>query len=197
MRGLIKSALVIKVATYDANIDAAIRSAIRLLQRKRYWFLQKTDTITLSAGASSVSVPADFAMPDKFSLIDGSSRKMHGYGFDYLEYDEFVRRYYYEATVPTGTPLACALRNRTLFTSHAPSSDTSIIVDYYRKDTALPTLDGDTSVWFGDEGFDLCRVTAQFIYEKEYMQGSPDPAVTLTYQKRLDQDHERYERGAF
>ena len=196
MRDAIKNALVINVTTYDGNIDASIRSALRLLQRKRYWFLQASDTLTLSAGTSSVSMPADFAMPDKFYLIDGDYRKGHGRGFDLLEYDRFSKEYRTQATVPTGTPRACSLRGTTLNTSHAPSSNTSIIVDYYKKDANLPTLDADTSVWF-DDGFELVRATAQFIYEKEYMNGNPDPGVPRTYQSQLDADHERYEQGVF
>ena len=197
IRSSIKAALVINVTTYDSNIDEAIRSAIRLLQRKRYWFLQTTGTVTLLAGESSVSAPADFAMADKFYLIDGNYRKTHGSGFDFLEYDRFSAEYRRDATVAVGTPIACALRNTTIHFSHAPSANKSVIVDYYKKDTTLPTADEDISVWFGDEGYDLCRVTAQFIYEKEFLQGQPDPAVTITYQRRLDQDHERYERGSY
>lgn len=196
VRSAIKKALFIEVTDFDSEIDESIRSAIRLKQRSRYWFLEKTDTVTASAGSSSVTMPADFSMPDKFHLIDGSYRKSHGRGFDLLQYDRFVHECRRDSTVASGVPTKCALRGTTLHLQYAPTTNTTIIVDYYKKDATLPTDDNDESVWF-DDGFDLIRVLGQFIYEKEYLQGNPDPAVTLTYQRQLDQAHERYERGAY
>lgn len=193
----IKSALVITTSDYDANIRTAVRAAIRLQSTKRYWFLRTTATLTVLEGASTVDVPSDFGTYDKFTLIDGGYRRYDKRGFDYLEYNTFTERHRKTATVPSGSPIACALFNKTLHVSHAPTADTSIICDYYKRDAALPTSDSDMSVMLGDDGYDMIRVLGQFIYEKEFMGNTPDPAVTLTYQKILDEMHERYEGGRY
>lgn len=193
----IKSALVITTSDFDDNIKTAVRSAIRLQNKKRWWFLRETATLTVLGGESTASTPSNFSMPDKFVLIDGSYRRYDRNGFDYLEYNKFTRHFRTTSTVPSGTPIACALFNTTLHVSHAPTANTSIICDYYKKDVTLPTADSDMSVMFGDESYDLMRVLGQFIYEKEFLQSQPDPGVTLTYQKLLEQAHEQYEMGAY
>jgi len=197
IRTAIKGALIIEGTEEDALIDNAIRAAIRLMQRKRFWFLHKITTVTLSSGALSVSVPDDFAMMDTVGLIDGTNRYTENNGFALLEYDNFKDQYLTTNIAYQGRPLACSLFNKTLYASHAPSADTTLEFTYYKKDITLPTADGDMSVWF-DEGYDVIRSLAQYVYEKEW-RGNPDAdqAITLTYQKQLKNDHQFYERGVY
>jgi hypothetical protein len=194
----IKSRLVISGTAKDSDIYSSIRSAIKLLQRKRYWFLRKMDDVTLSVGADSVSVPTDFSMMESVDLVYNSRRYSDKRGFDLLEYTKLKDKYFSTGSAADGQPSACALVNNTLWLSHLAEVAGTLKFTYYRKDITLPTAASDTSVWLGDDGYDAVVSLAQYIYEKEYLQRpDADPSSALGYQTRLDETHTFYERGAY
>jgi hypothetical protein len=194
----IKSRLVLIGTAKDADIYSSIRSAIKLLQRKRYWFLRKTSDVTLSVGADSVSVPTDFAMMESADLVYSGRRYSDKQGFILLEYTKLKDKYFSTGSAANGQPSACALVNTTLWLSHLAEVAGTLKFTYYCKDIALPTAASDTSVWLGDDGYDAVVSLAQYIYEKEYLQRpDADPSSALGYQTRLDENHTFYERGAY
>jgi len=194
----IKTDLVISGTAKDVAIYDSIRSAIRLMQRKRYWFLRKSANVTLSVGAASVAVPTDFALMETVDLTYGTNRYSHNRGFNLLEFTKLKDLYFTTGAAASGQPMACSLVNNTLHLSHLTDVASVLVFDYYQKDITLPETANQTSVWLGDEGSDVIRSLAQFIYEKESMgRGDADPAAALGYQTRLDETHTFYERGAY
>ena len=105
----------------DSQIDNAIRSALRQLRGKKYWFLRQETTATLASGDSSIALSSeipDLSVVDDVQLIDGTSVLYDGGGFDFLAFSNFKRKWYTQATKPSGKPLACAVLNGVLTFSH-------------------------------------------------------------------------------
>lgn len=188
--------LVLDGSGKTAELYDCIRQAIRMNQRKRYWFLRTTGNVTIAAGAGSISVPADFSMIESVDLLADGYRYTHKSGqFRLMDWNDFKDTYLTSTTLPTGTPSACSLVNTTLYINYAPSTDLTAAFTYFKKDISLPTAAGQTSVWF-DDGYDLIRSTAQFIMETSVMQ-NPDATNTemLAMMKVLDDQHTFYERA--
>lgn len=196
IRERIKSDMVIVGTVYDAQIDDAIRSALRELRNRKFWFLEKAGTITLLETNTSVALPSDFAAGDTFDLLTSNYRYTDGHGFDLVSYADLKRDYWREATIPTGTPEACAIFANTLYVSHTADQDYSITVTYFKKDTTEPSA-SETSVWF-DDGYDVVRSKAQYIFKRDshqYTVTEADGDMVLMHMKALERRHEQYEAG--
>lgn len=182
----------------DTQIDNAIRSALRQLRGKKYWFLRAIGDLTLSSG-NSVSITAtltDFAAPDTFKISDGNTWRFDGRGFDFLTYENLERQYLQSVTLSTNIPSACAVLNGTLYTSHNVDGSYTIHCSYYKQDATLPTADAATSVWF-DEGYDVVRALAMSIFKREVqgMSGAEDDSLLAYYLNQLSQTGMSYEQG--
>lgn len=164
IRDRIKLDLVINGSAYDAQILAAIQSALRQLRGKRYWFLETVATLTLVPTANSLTLPDTWGAPQSFSLLYGGQNLSDGQGFDFLTYDRLRYTYWTTNPLPTTVPRACAIVNQTLYFSCLSNSTYSINATYYAQDATLPDA-GDTSIWF-DEGYDVVRSLAQFIFKR-------------------------------
>lgn len=186
--------LVLNGSGKDTEITNCIYQAIRMNQRKRYWFLRKIDSVTLTVGAGTVSVPTDFSVIESVDLIYLTQRYTNKTGFRLLDFDEFKRLYMISTTMPSGTPTACALLNRTLYVNYLPTVEMTLDFTYFQKDAALPSS-AQTSVWF-DDGYDLIRSTAQYLMESSVLQ-NPDasPSEMNGMQAVLDEQHTFYERA--
>ncbi len=198
LREQIKSELQVNGTALDELVDNAIRSALRLMYGRRFWFLEARTTITLASGNSSVSLPSDYSASGTFSLVNGASVLQDGAGFDYLTFDNLERDYLLLATLPTGAPVACAVLNGTLYTSHTADQDYSVRVSYFKKDATLPTAGTDTSVWF-DEGYDVIRANARLIFKREaqgYEANQADEDLAQYYYGNLCQAGAMYNEGA-
>jgi hypothetical protein len=174
VRTSIKSTLVVNGTDYDTQIDDAIRSALRQQRGKKYWFLKKIGTFTLSSGNSSAIITStltDFSAPDTFSISDGSTWYQDGRGFDFISYEKLERDWLVSATLPSGRPLACAVFDGTLYTSHLANQNYTIRASYYQQDATLPATGAATSIWF-DEGYDLIKALAMYIFKRDDQQYS-------------------------
>lgn len=194
IRDHIKSDLIITGTDYDAQILNAIQSALRQLRVRKFWFLVKSDNLTLTQSASSVSLPIDFGAPDTFDIIDASgTRFVNGRGFDFISYDALRNKYWDTQTLTSQLPEACAILGTTLHFSHLADQAYTVPIVYYRKDATLPTAD-DTSVWF-DDGYDVVRSMAQYIFKREsqhYTANEEDGSMVTNYLSALERNHERY-----
>jgi hypothetical protein len=198
MREQIKTELLVNGTALDSSVDNAIRSALRIMRGKRFFFLESTTTIALLSGNSSVALPSDFAAAGTFSIVNGSAVMMDGAGYDYLTYDELQRKWLYVATLPNGLPQACAVLNGTLYNSHTANQDYAIRLNYFKKDATLPTSDTDTSIWF-DDGYDVIRSHARKIFKQEtegYTPDGNDDALIAMYYGNLCQQGAMYNEGA-
>jgi hypothetical protein len=186
----IKRDLVIPNSDWDASIVDAIHTTLNMLAGKKYWFLEASETLTVLSGTSTANLPADFGAVNQFTLINGTTRATDLHGFDfYSDFSRFQEDWRTDATVPAGTPVACAIRGNVLHVSHAVASATLIECMYFKKDASLPLAESATSVW-GEEGFDVLRSLATQVFKRECMQFDETQAdndrVTL-YLTRLDQ----------
>lgn len=172
IRNDIKADLFITNATYDSQIDRAIRSAIRLYRKKRLWFLKAFDTVELASGESSVDLPDDFSAPAEFEILVDGVWKSDGNGFDYYEFDRLKREYWTHSPLDSGTPQACAVVNGTLHVSHLADQTYTIRVTYFMQDASLPT-ESQSSIWF-DDGYDAIRSRASQIFKRESKNYTPD-----------------------
>lgn len=195
IRDQIKDDLVIVGSTdYDNQIDKAIQSALRALRKRKYWFLEKKDNLTLASGDSSLTLPTDFSCADTFQLISGGTRLRHNYGFDFLDHNDLEEVYYDVDPLPTGQPAACAVLNGTLYFSHIADQAYTIPAVYFQQDATLPTA-SQSSVWF-DDGYDVVRSLAQLIFKRDsqhYTAAEEDGNMYDRYLNTLDRQHERYE----
>lgn len=192
LRTRIKSDIVINGTVYDAQIDDAIRSALRTLRGKRYWFLEKVGQVTLASGATSVAMPTDFGAHGEFEIIASGNRKSNRRGFDFKSFSELKKIYWQNDPVPTGEPVACALVDETLYVSHTADKAYTIPITYFRKDASLPAA-SQISVWF-DDGYDVVRSLAAFIFKrecKEYPPSEEDGGMAQFYLEALNREHER------
>lgn len=169
LRTRIKADLSVNGTEYDTQVDDAIRSALRNRRGAEFWFLEKTDTITLTSATNSVSLPSDFANPISFRLSSGGVWKGQKNGFQFISYNKLETEYLQSVTLATGIPAYCAVLNTTIYTDKLASSSLTIQCRYYRKDASLPTDDTDTSVWF-DDGYDVIRADAMLLFKRESQQ---------------------------
>lgn len=196
MREQIKSDLVIVGTIYDAQIDTAIRSALRQLRIRKFWFLETIANLTLASGSSSLALPDNFAAPEIFDLISGGSRFTDGDSFDFLSFEDLRAKYWTDNPIPTGTPVACAISNRTLYFSHIANQEYTIPSVYYAKDATEPQA-SDTSIWF-DDGYDVVRSMAQYIFKRDsqgYTASEEDGSMVTNYMSALGRQHERFIGG--
>ncbi|MFM7851296.1 MAG: hypothetical protein ACKO96_05095 [Flammeovirgaceae bacterium] len=170
----------------DQSINRAVREAIQLSESKRYWFLRKTTDVALSAGSLSLTLPADLAMPESFSIVDTDAR----YPLRLIDYQTLQLRFLNTTPTPIAQATHCAIVGRTLYLSHANANNTSIGMIYYARDAVLPINDTDTSVWFGREVFDITVALAEYIFQRRTQQKQLEPDILLSYQRRLDRQHE-------
>lgn len=186
----IKRDLVIPNSDWDDSIVDAIHTALRLLIGKKYWFLEDSKTLTVLSGATTVALPTDFGGVGQFTLIDGTIRSTDLRSFDfYSDFSRFQEDYRQDATVISGTPVACAIRGNLLHVSHAVTANTSIECMYFKKDASLPLAESATSVW-SEEGFDVLRSLATQVFKRECMQyeeTQADNDRVQLYLTRLDQ----------
>ncbi len=170
----------------NQSINRAIREAIQVNEGKRYWFLKKTFDTTLTAGNVSLALPADLGMPESFTILDNNYR----YPLKLVDYEVLQLGYLYTTPITTGTATHCAVIDRTLYLSHQNSNNVTIGMIYYARDVALPINDTDTSIWLEREAFDTTVALAEYIFQRRTQQRQLEPDVLLSYQRRLDRQHE-------
>lgn len=150
---------------YDGEIDDAIRSALRQLRRKRFWFLRKLGTLTATVDQNYIALPSDFSAPDNIEYSNGNS----WYGrlnTPFLTYDELSEGYWGMVTIASGFPEAFAILNGRLYLSRPAGTPYSVRITYFAQDATLPSDDEDTSIWF-DDGFDVVRSLAIMIFKRD------------------------------
>lgn len=180
----------------DATISGFVRTSLRQLRKKRYWFLLKRSNLTLVSGGSSVTLPSDYSTMNTVHLIESGTIYTKDTGFHLVTYDEFYSDYLTETTVPTGRPNGCTVLDNVseslILFNRAPTSNLTIPITYYVQDTTLPTATGDTSVWF-DDGFDLVRALTQLLYQR-YSQNDTQAATdeVTFYTQTLNQQNDFY-----
>lgn len=195
VRDHIKSDLSINGADYDAQILNAIHSALRQYRGKRFWFLEKTGTVTLLDTTSSAALPNDYSAPGEFEMSYNGRWLSDGKGFDYLAFSRLKRDYWLSDPLETSVPRACAVLNRTLHVSCLANADFTIALTYYCQDATLPAAAG-TSVWF-DDGYDAIRALAQFIFKRDaqgFTASEEDGTMARYHLENLNITHEA--RGA-
>lgn len=201
VREHIKGDLRINGTTKDTQIDNAIRSALRRLRGKKYWFLQAIGNITLPSGDSSLLVTdyiTDFSAAQAFELSYGGVWLKDASGFDYLDYERFSREWLKLTTLPSGHPEACSLLGYTLYCSHTANQDYLIRCSYYKQDAILPVQGTDASIWF-DEGYDVVRSLAMLIFKTESQDFRPTPddrALVRDYEGALAHTGMSFEQGS-
>lgn len=198
VRNRIKADLrIINTSIYDAQIDDAIRSALRELRQRKFWFLEATHTLTLSVADYIKALPNNYGSMREVSLLTSDGRWKHeGTGFDVISYDLLRKEYWTTFPVPSGEPEACAIFNNNIGLSHRSNAAHFITINYFKKDTALPSA-SETSVWF-DDGYDLVRSKAQYIFKRDSLGVSGTDAdldMVAMHEAVLGRRHEQYRAG--
>ena len=195
VRDVIKDNLTIVGSVKDSVIDGYVRSVLRANRQKRYWFLRKRKSLTLSVGLSSVTLPADYSVVEQINLLMDDTRYTHESGFRLVDYQTFTDAYIKGQPSSQGKPLAATIFNGNILLDQAAQTDATIEIVYYAQDEVLPTADNDTSVWF-DDGFDYIRSAAQYMVDAFNM-GNPQASQveTAAFKQALDEQAEFYEVG--
>lgn len=150
------------------DIGNSITSAIRFYERKPLWFNQTyTESLTLSTGSSSLSLPATFKKElmvrvQVSGLWSGESNGFKGKSFQELKANLFTD------PTATGRPQYWAILGNTLYIDRIADTDYTIGLHYVYGDSSYPSADGDTSIWF-DEARDLIRYYAAGLYYQDYL----------------------------
>lgn len=192
VRNEVKANLGIVGTSQDSAIDGYIRTTLRQQRQKRYWFLRRRTTLTLSQGGYSVSLPSGFSVPDFANLIYGNRKYTNNTGFKLVDYDVLT------SSIVTGTRItiqptmwALAFDNTIEINTLAPDAGTIELV-YFCQDVTLPTVDSDTSVWF-DDGYDFIRAATQVLYATFNEGDRETPAGEMqAFLQRLDDKHNFY-----
>jgi hypothetical protein len=192
VRNEVKANLSIVGTSQDSAVDGYIRAVLRQNRQKRYWFLRRRTTLTLSQGGYSISLPSGFSAPDFANLIYSSRKYGQGTGFNLMDYSEMT------ASITTGTRetlqpdrWAIAFDGTLETNTYAPEAATIEFV-YFCQDATLPSADGDTSVWF-DDGYDFVRAAAQTLYATFNEGDRETPASEMqAFLQRLDDKNAFY-----
>lgn len=192
VRNAVKTRLAINNTAEDARIDDEVRTVIRQLEGKPYWFLRKVGSVAISVGVVSVAAPTDFNILGEAELIYNGRRYGEG-EFDIIPFTELRQTYWYAAPVTSGAkPEAAALVNTTFYLSHTTTAESTLYLDYYRKDTAAVTNTTDTSVFFGNEALDVVIAATQALFEKRDAGDKTADIDTMnSFIAKLDREHER------
>jgi len=196
VRNGVKSRLFINNTAEDERIDDEIRTVIGQLNGKPYWFLRKMGTVAISAGVTSVAAPADFNILETAELVYNGRRYFKG-EFDIIEFEELRRIYWRTDPIPSAVkPEAAAVISTSALTtfhlSCTTTAESTLHLDYYRKDTALPVNPTDTSVFFADEARDVVIAAAQALVEARAMgDKAADTNALNAFIAKLDREHER------
>lgn len=147
-------------------IKDSIRSAIRLVNGSRLWFLEKTDTDTLLTSTNSVVFPSDYAALELLRVkINGKWTSSDDTGFSEVGFHEF--KDLARDDTQSGPPrIFTQYAGAFLFFPYA-ADDYIVELNYCKKDTTEPSSDSDTSVWF-DDGQDVIRLKAKEIYYRDH-----------------------------
>jgi len=186
----IKADLVISGTVYDSQIKEALRSALRSLRGKRYWFLRGTYSLTLTEGDSYETLPTDFSVPDKASYVAQGMRYSDKSGFNTVPYQKLVYDHY--SVIQTGQPVSCAYNGDKIYFSHVADTNYTIDLEYFTQDSTLPTADADATVW-GDEGYDVWVQLGKIIFKRasaEFNPSQADDNMLAFYTSQLDTQHE-------
>lgn len=162
----VKRKLILNDDTYDEDIRDCIQQVIRARNQDRYWFLERLGTLTLPLDSGSVSFPDDYGDIEKISIIQNNT--IHDMGI--IPFTQLQSRYYNKSPIEKGLPHAIAKSNRTIYFSHIANQEYTLSVTYFVKDATTPEADSDTSVWFGDDGFDLVRAQATYLMRLTVME---------------------------
>lgn len=159
---------------YLTDIGEAIVTAIRFYEGKPVWFTQKTDTITLSDGDSTASLPTDFkSLINLQILVDDKYRGVNN-GFKEAEFN-VLRRDWLDPTL-SETPQEYALFAEALYFNCLADQDYTLRIDYNYGDVTYPSADGDTSVWF-DAAQDVIRYEATAIFYEDRLHYDKGAAI--------------------
>lgn len=193
VRNEVKANLTIVESSQDSAIDGYIRTSLRNLRQKRYWFLRRKQNISLGQGEYSASLPSDFSVIDTANLLYDGRRYTNEDFFSVVDYNDLMQFYVKTATRQTRKPSACALAfSSDLEVDTLADRNCTIELIYYAQDATLPTDDGDTSIWF-DDGYDLVRASTQFLYAQFNEGDTSAPASEMTaFRQRLDEKQEFY-----
>lgn len=149
---------------FDSAAQDAILSAIRHFEHERFWFTQTRDTLALSSGASSVSLPSDFKAIHTAKLIDSTgtvyTRDCGFYPVSVIDLEEQQ----YISPLPTERPDNWAIENGTMYLNAIADAAYSIGIVYFKKDSVYPSGASDTSIWFEDEPYDMVRNYAMGVF---------------------------------
>lgn len=203
MRSRVKSDLRINGTEMDAQINDAIRSAIRQKRGLKLWFLRGLGSISLTQGDASATLPTDFSVlaDDNVTkrttavqwLQSGQYRNIYQ-----MTMEDLRSRFLRDSSTPQGIPSYCAVEDGTIYFDVAADSTTTGRIIYYKQDATLPTGDSDTSVWF-DDGWDVIRSLAMVIFKRDadgYAESEESGAMADFHWKALCQRAQSIEMGA-
>ena len=150
---------------FDTELGNAIVSAIVFLEQENLFFNQKTSTLTLASGDSSVSLPTDFkAMITLQALVGtnyiGEKENFKGTTFNTLWADNIL-------TSNTGSPNQWAIFAGGLYFDRPADQDYTLRIAYNYGDATYPSSPADTSVWFQDVCVDAVRYKAEALFWRD------------------------------
>lgn len=127
-----------------AEIRDAIQSAIQHYESTRFWFNEKSQSVSTSAGNPWVDVPADFVTADELT-VQLNQRAYQLQRWSFADLDEIDTS---GATV-LGQPIGYALFGERFRIYPVPDAVYSITVAYLSRLGAL-SADSDTNAWMTD-----------------------------------------------
>lgn len=154
-------------AVHGAAVNNALDSAIRLLEGKRFWFLETTETLTLLSGDDSLSLPSDFKKHINLRIQVNNHWRGEKSGFSPTTYANLAEMR--EISTLPDIPEHWALFGTRIEVDREADANYTLELAYVRGDTSYPSADSDVSVWFEDHSQDLTRYTALSILATDYM----------------------------
>ena len=192
VRNEVKANLGIVGTSQDSAIDGYIRTVLRQQRQKRYQFLRRRTTLTLSQGGYSVALPSGFSVPDFANLIYQSRKYGQETGFALTDYSVMTGSIYTGTRISKQPTMWSIAFDNTIELDSLAQDAATIEFVYFCQDATLPTADSDTSVWF-DDGFDFIRAATQTLYATFNEGDRETPASEMqAFLQRLDDKNAFY-----
>lgn len=151
----------------ETNVQDAIVTAIKELEREQYWLFEKETDLTLLDGTDNVNLPDDFAEMATLRINYNGTYRTQMFGFTPVTNHEIFD---YARQAVSGLPYMWSIFANKIYVYPIADGDYILNMHYYYKDVAYPALYSDTSVWLDDLTEDLTRYKALSIFYRDSLQ---------------------------
>ena len=155
--------------TFGTAAGEEILSAIRYYSGRPFYFLETNSTsLSLSSSASATALPANFQSPIGLRIQVNGTWLGEDDGFKPTTYTELKKL---RRDTSAGQPWHWAIFGSNIEFSKVADATYSLDFDFYKGDSAMPSADSDTSVWFDEPRDMIINRALEFFFDNVLHEG--------------------------